>query len=165
MGLFGGKTKADPTSELILAEIEKLSKDVAKLKGEKQATTDLKKLDEEYATAKRELTDLQITLDRVKEDHERETREIEHKVGLQKKKQTFEVDAAKREAIVTVREENLDAKEKRFDEHVKFIEDRFDQQFDALRELTNKILDRMPETKQLIHVGAPNGNGNGTDTD
>lgn len=157
MGFFGTKAP-DHTSE-ILEEIQRLSREVASLKGERAATNDLKKMDQEYNRAKRELTNLQIELDRVKEQHERETREIEHKVGLQKKAQTFEITAAKREATVQVREENLEAQEKRFEEHVKFIEKRFDQQFEALNSITEKILDRMPETKQLITVGAGNGNG------
>lgn len=159
--MFGTK-KPDHTVE-ILEEIRTLSTEVAKLKGEKEATADLKELDEQYADAKRELTDLQITLDRVKEDHEREKREIEHKVGLQRKTQTFELDAAKREATVQIREENLQAMEQRFEEHVAFIEKRFEQQFKAMNKLTEKILDRMPETKQLISIGPGNGNGNGQD--
>lgn len=157
MGLFA-PAKPD-FSEEILTEIQDLKKEVAALKGEREATKDKKKLDEEYAKLKRELTDLQIDYDREKEKWEREKRETEHMVGLQRKRQEFEVSSAKTEATLTVREESLKADKVRFNEHVEFIEKRFDQQFDALNSLMEKFLERMPTTKQLITVGASNGAG------
>lgn len=151
MGFF---TPAKPDySEEILEEIQSLKKEVAALKGERDATKDKKKLDQEYATLKRELTDLQIDYDREKEKWDREKRETEHMVGLQRKRQEFEVSSAERNAKLTVREENLKADKERFEEHVQFIEKRFDQQFESLNGLMEKFLERMPTTKQLITVG------------
>lgn len=154
MGLF--TTKPNYTEE-ILAEIQDLKCQVAALKGEREATKDKKKLDEEYAKLKRELTDLQIDYDREKEKWDREKRETEHMVGLQRKRQEFEVDSARTTATLAVREESLKADKERFEEHVKFIEKRFDQQFESLNTLMEKFLERMPTTKQLITVGTRNG--------
>ena len=126
---------------------------MATLRGERDVTKDKIKLDNEIATLTRQLTDLEITFDREKEKWDREKREVEHMVGLQRQRGEFETESASREAKLDVREENLEADKARFDEHVKFIEARFEQQFTALNNLMEKLLERMPTTRQLISVG------------
>jgi len=158
-------TKTDPTSErydALLENLAELKAQVAELRGDRAGHGRAQKLEGEIATLKRDLTDKQIEYDREHERWEREKREVEHMVGLQRKRSEFEADAAGREAKLAVREENLTAQQKRFDEHVAFIEKRFDQQFASLEKLTGQILERMPTTKQLITVG---GSRNGHDDD
>ena len=99
------------------------------------------------------LTDKQIEYDREHEKWERERREVEHMVGLQRKRGEFETEAARREATLDVREENLKATQERMQAQLDFTEARFDQQFESLNKLMEKFLDRMPTTKQLITVG------------
>jgi hypothetical protein len=157
MGLF--KTY-DPTSErfdALMEELADLKLAVTELKGEEAGLTKVRSLETRINTLTRELTDKQIEWDREKEKWDREKREVEHMVGLQRKRGDFENEAAARDAKLTVREENLDADKKRFDEHVQFIEKRFAEQFKSLEKLTGQILERMPTTRQLITVG--NGNG------
>jgi hypothetical protein len=151
--------KQDPDSAKILAELQTLKRDVAKLRGEKEALDEARKTENNIITLKKELTTLQIERDREKEKHDREKREVEHMVGLQRKRGDFETKAAAREARLDVREENLEADKKRFDEHVTFIEERFAEELKQQRKLMERFLERMPTTKQLISVGGGNGNG------
>ncbi len=160
MGLFDAKT--DPTSErydALMEELADLKRAVTELKGEEAGLSKVRGLETRINTLTRELIDKQIEYDREHEKWEREKREVEHMVGLQRKRSEFDSEAAAREAQLAVREENLAAQEKRFEEHVEFIEKRFDQQFESLNSITEKILERMPTTRQLITVGTPNGNG------
>lgn len=159
MGLFG---QVDPTSQrfdALMEELAELKASVAELRGDRTGHARARKLEDELDKLKRELTDKQIEYDREHEKWEREKREVEHMVGLQRKRSEFESDAASREAKLTVREENLKAQQERFDEHVQFIEKRFEQQFKSLEKLTSQILERLPTTKQLITVGGGAENG------
>jgi predicted nucleic acid-binding Zn-ribbon protein len=153
--LFGSRT--DPTSErydALMIKLGDLKQQVAELSGDRAGHQRAQTLEEELAKLRRDLTDKQIEFDREQEKWDREKREVEHMVGLQQKRSEFDAEAASREATLSVREENLTAQQQRFDEHVKFIEKRFDQQFKSLETLTGQILERMPTTQQLITVGA-----------
>lgn len=155
----------DPTSErfdTLMEELAELKRSVAELKGEEAAFSKVRTLESRINMLTRQLTDKQIDYDREHEKWEREKRDVEHMVGLQRKRGEFETEAAEREAKLSVREENLAAQQARFDEHVAFIEKRFDEQFASLNSLTEKILERMPTTRQLITVG---GNGSSEDKD
>ena len=145
--------KKDTVSDEILAEIKELKVEVTLLKGERDANKGAAKLEAEHKTLRRELTDLQIEYDREKEKWEREKREVTHMVGLQKKRGEFEAESAAREATLTVREENLQADKARFEEHVNFMERRFEEELKATRKMMERFLERMPTTKQLISVG------------
>jgi hypothetical protein len=85
---------------------------------------DLAKLREEIET-------LKIEKGRREEEFAKREREIEHKVGLERKRQEFEIEQAKRETSVKVREENLSADRKRFEGEVKY-----------LHEMAEKLMER-----------------------
>lgn len=155
MGWFG----PDPASAKILKELEGVKRDLALVRGELEATKQQRDLNGELLDTQRKLTDLQITYDREQEKWSREKRETDHHVGLVRKRSEFETEAATRTAKLDVREENLVKDQERFDEHVKFIEARFQEQVASLNEIMEKILERMPTTEQLITVG---GNGSRT---
>jgi chromosome segregation ATPase len=153
---------ASPTSarfDRLIKELGEVKTSLTELKAERRAIRRVQDLETEYEDLKRQLTDKQIEYDREKEKWEREKRDTEHMVGLQKRRGEFEADSAKRDATLTVREENLKAQQDRFAEQVKFIEKRFDQQFEALNGLMEKVIERMPTTKQLITVGGGNNEG------
>lgn len=88
---------------------------------------------------------LEIEKGRKEEEFQRREREVEHKVGLDRKRQEFEVVSAKREAVLAVREENLAADRKRFEEQIGFHEERFTQEVGYLKELMTEIMKRLPE--------------------
>jgi hypothetical protein len=146
----------DPASKAILEELQLLKRDIAKLSGERDAVREELKLGDEVTRLKRTLTNLEIERDKIIEEHEREKREVEHHVGLERKRMEFEIDSAKRDTTLTVREENLSAQIERFEEQMKFRTERFDMEVGYLKELMGEILERLPhvEVDKKIAIGA-----------
>jgi len=158
MGLFD--TKTDPTSErydALMDELGELKTAVTELKGERAATSKIRDMEREYADTKRQLTDLQIEFDKEKEKHAREKREVEHLVGLERKRSEFEREAAVTEARVAVREENLSAEQQRFEDQMKFITTRFEKEIEQSKELMMEILTRLPKVEALMKLSGQNG--------
>lgn len=87
---------------------------------------------------------LEIDKSKLTEAHEREQREIEHMVGLQRKRGEFEVQAAKREATIQVREENLAAERTQFEKQMSFRTEQFDGQITYLQDIMGQVLSRLP---------------------
>jgi len=98
----------------------------------------------EVAKLKAEIEDLTIQKGRKEEEFARKEREIEHKVGLERKRQEFEIEAAKREAIVTVREEALKADKERFEAQMAFQQERFEEEVGYLKGMVGQVLERLP---------------------
>jgi hypothetical protein len=84
-----------------------------------EAIGTLADLQREKLELKEELETLRIEKDRKEEEQERKIREVEHKVGLEKARTEFEVEAAKREAVLDVREENLTEAQERFESQMR----------------------------------------------
>ena len=99
-----------------------------------------------------EIETLKIEKATIKEEHSRKDREIEHKVGLQRTRQTMEVEIAKRETTVQVREENLVAQEDRFKEHMDFLTGRLEGEVKYQREMIADMIERMPSAKILANL-------------
>ena len=158
MKLFSKQqTPTDVRFDELLEQVTEVKATLAELKGDSQGLLKTNRLQAEVNKLTESLTKKQIEFDREQEKWDREKRETEHLVGLQMKRSEFESESAARDAKLTVREENLEAQQKRFDEHVLFIEKRFGEQFKSLTGLMEKFLERMPTTKQLIQVGGRNG--------
>lgn len=87
---------------------------------------------------------LEIEKSKREEDFARREREIEHKIGLERKRQEFEVSAAKREATVSLREENLAADRKRFEDQMEFQGERFTKEVGYLKEIITQLAERLP---------------------
>lgn len=87
---------------------------------------------------------LEIEAARRDETFARKEREIEHKVGLERKRQEFELASGKREATLSVREENLAADRKRFEEQMAFHEKRFTEEVSYLKQIIGDIAERLP---------------------
>lgn len=139
--------RSDTDKQEILDEIRAVSRDLAKLEGQADKTRDELDLATDVVRLKRELTNLEIEKDRLNEQHEREKREVEHMVGLEKKRQTFEIDSAKRDTTLTIREENLKADRDRFEQQMDFMTKRFDSEVIYLKELMTEILGRLPSVE------------------
>jgi chromosome segregation ATPase len=151
----------DAKVEALAEEIRKLTKRVADLKGERDQVSEELGLSARIAGLEREKTAKEIELDRVKEQHEREKRDIEHMIGLHKDRVKQEIELAKREQTITVREENLKADRERFEEQMKFMQKRMETELERLNGLTSEILERLPKfNMDWMHkqtVGAGNG--------
>ena len=123
-------------------ELEKVVKSAVEevvTKSLKDATSVFAKI-KEINTLREELEDLKIEKKGKEWDFEKRELEVEHKVGLERKRQEFEVEQAKREAIVSVKEENLTADKERFQKEMKFIEDRFTKEVGYLKEIVGEVL-------------------------
>lgn len=123
-------------------ELEKVVKGAVEevvSKSVKDATSVFAKI-KEINALKEEIETLKLEK-RVKEwDFEKREMEIEHKIGLERKRQEFEKDEAKRLAVVEVREENLKAQEARFDEQVDFVTKRFTEEVGYLKDIVGQVL-------------------------
>lgn len=101
---------------------------------------------------KRELSALQLDRDRKQEEYARREREVEHKVGLERKRQEFEVASAKREAVLAVREEALQADRSRFESQMAFHEKRFAEEVGYLKEIIGDLAKRLPSLKMTADI-------------
>lgn len=120
------------------------------LKGIKSVTDLAAKVKELRAS----LETLQIEKARKEEEYARKEREIEHKVGLERQRQEQELANAKREAIVSVREENLKADRDRFEAQMKFQEERFSTEVGYLKDVISDLAQRLPTANLTGTIGA-----------
>lgn len=146
--MFGGKAYQDKLqgqNDALLSEMQDLKAEVVKLQGKHDALKEAMKLSDEVVVLKRSIADLKADESRITEKYERERREVEHMVGLERKRQEFEIDQAKREATVQVREDAISAEKERFEEQMKFITDRLSKEVAYLKDdILKAVLDRLP---------------------
>lgn len=102
---------------------------------------------------KTELSELLIEKSRKDEEFAKREREIEHKVGLERKRQEFEIQQAKRETTVNVREENLEADKERFKSEMDFQRQHLQGEIASLRDLVNNMLKRLPSAEIYATMG------------
>jgi chromosome segregation ATPase len=141
------RTREDPFAAEraeLLSEIRGLRKDLSDASKERDELRDRTRLEGEITSLKKQVADLEIRRGKLTEDHEREKREVTHMVGLERKRQEFEIDQARRETTVSVREENLAADRKRFEDQMKFTTERFESEVGYLKGLMGEVLDRLP---------------------
>jgi hypothetical protein len=100
-----------------------------------------------------EIETLKIEKGRKQEEHAKEERELRHMIGLEKKRQEFEIEQARKETSLKVREDNLAAEKARFEEHLKFNTDRFTSMEKYLKEMMEKVLDRLPNVNVEMKRG------------
>lgn len=157
MGLFS-KNLGQEEIDRLSAEIEKLSYEVAKLQGTQKGLGKAAALEAEIVRLKDEVADL-------KREKKEQEREIEHKLGLHRKQIEHErehlaedhglaVDRAK----LDMERDNLTTEREAFEKEMKFRTERFEAEVGYLREISEKILARLPDVNMAIKVG---GGGNG----
>lgn len=137
--IAGDQRKLEGAIKAIVAEFgEQVLRDLQGIKSVADLSARVKTLREQVET-------LEMEKARKDEEHARKVREVEHKVGLERKRQEFEVEAAKRDATLTVREENLASDRKRFEDQMSFHEKRFTQEVGYLKDLMTEVMKRLPE--------------------
>lgn len=124
--------------------VQDLKTEIADLKIERGKWRVAASLEADIVSLKQQISDLEIKRDKKREDFERRERELTHMIGLEKKRQEFEIAQAKRETSASVREENLKADKQRFEQQMKFHEDRFTKEIGYLKELLEQIMGRLP---------------------
>lgn len=101
---------------------------------------------------KKQIAQLEIDRDKKNEEFDRREREVEHKVGLERKRQEFEIEQSRRETTVKVREENLSADKERFKAEMDFQRKHLESEIGSLRELVGKMLERLPSAEIIAEV-------------
>lgn len=142
MGLF-----SDPEKHRLNEQIENLSKRLGELMGRTDALQEINTLQERIKRLKSEVSDLHITKDQREEEFARREREIQHKVGLERKRQEVELTQAKKETELEIREGNLERETQAIKEQMKFIEERMKKENDQIMDVMTKILDRLPHVE------------------
>jgi chromosome segregation ATPase len=144
----------------LVDEIAGLRGDIKALKREREDIREELDLADEVVNLKQKISDLKSDESRIREQHAREKREVEHQVGLQRKRQDFEMESVKRDTELTVREENLDAERERFNRDMGFQRDELKNQISYLKDLMEKVFERLPSvTLRSALVSAGNGRG------
>lgn len=105
---------------------------------------DALRLGTQVDTLKKQISDLEISKSKKEEEFAREKREVEHMVGLERKRSEFEKEAAKREATLSVREENLKAERQRFEDAMAFRDKRFTEEVNYLKGMIGQVLEAIP---------------------
>ena len=104
------------------------------------------------ADLKKEIVRLEIERDKKQEEWDRREREVEHKVGLERKRQEFEIEQAKKTTEVTIREENLKADKERFKAEMDFQRKHLESEIASLRTLVGQMLERLPSAHIMLDL-------------
>jgi predicted nuclease with TOPRIM domain len=140
MGLFS----PDPLTRELTDEIIGLRADIATLTAKRKAIKEEFSLSATVLELREEISRLKVERSTIEEEYERQEREVRHEVGLLKKQTEAETEIARKEAVLEVREENLDADRTRFEEQMRFTTKRFEEEGKYTRELMTEILKRLP---------------------
>lgn len=107
----------------------------------------------ELKTIRDQVETLKIEKLRVTEEFERKEREIEHMVGLERRRQAQELELAKREVSVQAGEEALKADRQRFEDQLKFMATRFEEEGKYQRDLLTQMMARLPSAEIIAKLG------------
>lgn len=151
--MFGlGKTARERRT---LDQIEYLTRELASASGALASKWEELDTAGELVGARKQLAEAEIRLTKIQELHDKEKREIDHKLGLHRIQVEQERTAAVQEAKLAVREEALAAQEGRFRQEMEFMQTRFEDEVKSQRILVEQVLTRLPvfEHKRVEHIG------------
>lgn len=152
--MFGFGTSEDRLREIIREAVEEVAKtEEASLKKRLSGFRNVENLQQKVLALKENIEDLEISKARKEEKFVKRERELEHKIGLERKRQEFEVEQAKRETTVTIQEENLQADKERFKGQMEFHEERFKEEVGYLKEMVGQVLERLPSAEIYASLG------------
>lgn len=139
--MFGSKQAEDAElRKSIATTVEKI------VRGALEDTDSTLKKIGDVTKLREEIETLKIEKARRDEEYARKDREIEHKVGLERKRQETELSLATREAKLSAQEEALKADRKRFEDQLTFHEKRFTEEVGYLKDMIGQLAARLPDT-------------------
>lgn len=141
----------DSRIEALANEIRTLTTRVGELKGERDSVSSELSLSKRITALEKEKTEKELELDRVKEQHEREKRDIDHKIGLHRQRVEQEIELSRKEAVLDVREENLKKDRERFEQEMDYTRKRFSEEVERLTTLQKEILEPEVERRPQGH--------------
>lgn len=147
MLIIGGEKKInDAIQRITRSVINDVQIGLDKIKSYTDLTEKVKDLRETIET-------LKIERSRIQEEHAKREREIEHKLGLERKRQEMELELAKREAVLDVNEKNLQSERDQFEKQMEFIQERMATETGYLKDMIGEVLARLPDAKIMMNVG------------
>ena len=129
----------------VLGELQKDA--MERVEGELRGIKSVSDLSDRVKSLRKEVETLEIEKGRREEEIAKKEREIEHKIGLERKRQAFELESGKKEATLKVREENLAADRARFEEQMKFHDARFTAEVGYLKDMLSDVMKRLPSAE------------------
>jgi hypothetical protein len=138
-------------------ERARLADELAGLRSEIRALREERDETERVTDLRRKVEQLKIEKDRLAEDNARKIRETEHKVGLLKTKQDHDVANARRETKIEVREENLTADKKRFEDEMAFQREHMQREVDRFDGIAKALMERLPTIEVELSGAARTG--------
>jgi len=129
--------------------ISELEKQLRTLNGERDSILEEINLGDKIKQLNERIVTLEIQEAKIKENHEREKREIEHMVGLQRQTMEFEKGSATKDAVLSVREESLNSERVQFEKQMDFITSRFN---DEVKYLKDDIIKTLAERIPVVTV-------------
>lgn len=148
----------------LIATIEELSAEVAGLRGEATSRQSETRLHEQIRWLEQAISDLEIGKAKLEEANARDQREVEHKIGLERRRQEVdaeaamkEVEVARREAVLEVRETSLAEATEQFDKQLTFITDRMNEENKYVRKMFSDVLKRLPDVSLAMEQGSGDG--------
>jgi hypothetical protein len=141
--------RRDELAQALTKLLQDVSGHVAK---ELQGIRSVVDLADKVKSLRAELERLELEKERKDETFARKERELEHMVGLERKRQEFELQAAKREAILSVGEANLQADRRRFEEQMAFHDKRFSEEVGYLKTIISDLAERLPTMKMTTKL-------------
>lgn len=146
MFVIGGGRLEKALFNILESLDNKRSEAVEKIKDYLDLSKEVNKLQDD-------LSRLKIEKSQIEEKYARREREIEHKLGLERQRQEQELVLKEREVTVKLREENLTADKKRFEEQMKFMTDRMVQENNQLQGMIKPLLEALPKMTIKENIG------------
>lgn len=136
--------RRDRQRDRLADEIHGLKDKIADLESEVKAMTEVRDRTAEVQRLGEQIEQLRLEKGRLTEEHAREVRETEHRVGLLRKQQDQELTHAKRMTELEVREGNLKAERDRFEKDMAFQHRQLQGEVDRIDGVLKAILERLP---------------------
>lgn len=146
MFVIGGGRLEKALFNILESLDNKRSEAVEKIKDYLDLSKEVNKLQDD-------LSRLKIEKSQIEEKYARREREIEHKLGLERQRQEQELVLKEREVTVKLREENLTADKKRFEEQMKFMTDRMVAENNQLQGMIKPLLEALPKMTIKENIG------------
>lgn len=108
------------------------------------ALKEREELSKKVAELQETISKLKIQSEEVKAANARNEAEIEHRVGLHKKRVEFEIEQAKNNALIEVREQNLKKAEEGYEAQMRFNNERFEKEVGYLKDILTDLMGRLP---------------------
>lgn len=147
------------------SERTRLADELAGLRAEIKALRRERDDSRELLGLKETIEELKLEKDRLIEDNSRKIRETEHKVGLLKTKQDHDIENARRETKLEVREHNLEADKTRFKDEMEFQRKHLQGEVERIDGILGKILERLPNINASLSGNIGNGRSSDDEDD